>query len=718
MTSMDRTRPRRRWLIAALAVLVALAGLFAALPQLVNRTVARRILTARAGQLLAPGSLEAAAVRVSWSNPTEIDGAVLRDKRGNGLITTPRAVIDWNLWQILFHPRDTATLEMPGAALEIERLPDGRIDLYETLEPIIRAEPDLRLIVEIPGGRLRFRDPALAEPFQADRADIRLDIPRGTQPVEWNVELGRNADDGRQPSRFVSRGSIHRPGDGGATISLEASRWPCALKIAGVATRGELDVRLGAERREARWSVNGQATATHLASTGGDAKTGGDPDRFGPVQADWDLQGEHGTWTARQLAVTIPYARIEGTGTIEGITGTPRVDLKGSLAPDWDAIQAAVRTDVEPNARIAGRPWNWRVSGSLGDQDAQDRLAGLVVELGIQLDAVDIFGMRLSQTAIVLRGDGGRFRFDPIDAKLNEGTLHLEPEIVRPKEGPLRIKLGAASTLKDAVVNDEVSHRVLSYVAPVLDGATRVRGRVSMQDLDAEFPLSDAPGAAAKVEGNVLFDDVRFLPGPLAQDIIDLLPRPAEAEAGAEPMLVLRDPIAVRIADRKVYQRGMNVPIGRVGSVAVEGSVDFEKRLDLLARFRINPPRADRPVIAALLNNARFELPIRGTLDDPQIDEEALKERLKSMGSDLLGNSIFAGTEGLLRLLERLPRRREARKPPADAPDVARPQPPPPPRPTAEERREIRQQRRAERLEKKAQKKMQREQKRSERDNE
>ena len=81
MRSTDRTGPRRRWRIAALAALIVVAGLLLALPQLVSRGLARRILTARAGQILAPGSLEAAAVRVSWFGPTEIDGPVLRDQR-------------------------------------------------------------------------------------------------------------------------------------------------------------------------------------------------------------------------------------------------------------------------------------------------------------------------------------------------------------------------------------------------------------------------------------------------------------------------------------------------------------------------------------------------------------------------------------------------------------------------------------------------------------
>ena len=630
---------------------------------------------------------------------------------GTGSIAADRAVFEWNLWQILFHRPESASLKLPGAEVAIERRDDGRIDLYETIKPIIREHPKHRLLIEIEGGRLRFRDPALAEPILADRADIRLDIPRDPQPVEWNVVLGHDAGDGKEPARAVFKGSVHRPGDGGATVSLEASRWPWALELAGGVARGELDGRIAAERQDARWAISGDATARNLVSAGAEREEGTDPARLGPIRAAWDVEGQHGTWTARRLELAMPYARIAGGGTLDVADGIARVDLKGSLSPDWDAIQADLRRDVEPNARIAGRSREWRVSGSVGGNDAEDRLSGLIAELGVQLDALDIFGMRLGQTAVVLRADGGRLRFDPIDARLNEGALHLEPEVIRPKDGPVRIKLGAASTLKDAVVNDEVSHRVLSYVAPVLDGATRVRGRVSVGGLDAEIPFGEAPGASARVEGNVLFDEVRFLPGPLAEAIIDLLPSPREAEADSdtEPMLVLRDPISVRIADRKVYQRGLIVPLGRIGSVALEGSVDFEKHLDLVARFRVNPPRADRPLLAALLNNARFELPIRGTLKDPRIDEEAMKERLKSMGTDMLGNSIAAGADGLMRLLDGLPRRREARKPPADAPGaVPPPESQPTRRPSAEERREAREQRRLERQEKKAQRRMRR----------
>ncbi len=224
-----------------------------------------------------------------------------------------------------------------------------------------------------------------------------------------------------------------------------------------------------------------------------------------------------------------------------------------------------------------------------------------------------------------------------------------------------------------------------------------------MRRVDAEFPLFAAKASPVRVEGDVLFDDVRFLPGPLADDLMGLFPDSDKTS----PLLVLRDPISVRIAEGKIHQRGLTIPLANVGTAALEGSVDFQKNLDLVARFRLNPPGPDKPLLAALLQTARFELPIHGTLADPRIDVEGMKERLKSMGSDVLENSVGAGVGGLLRFLEQLPARRQARKASPGPPEAGPPQRPAPM--TAEERRQLRQERRLERQEKKAQRRRERE---------
>ena len=196
-----------------------------------------------------------------------------------------------------------------------------------------------------------------------------------------------------------------------------------------------------------------------------------------------------------ELSLTSPYLVVDGSGTLRDLTAArPQVDLKGSLNPDWSAIQTLLAQKIEPNARISGQARTWRLAGTMDGVPAFDRMGSIEGEIGVQIDSLDLFGMRLSAVPVVLRSTGGRLTVDPIDSKLNSGILHLEPELVRGKDDSTWLHLGRESRLDGAIVNDEVSHRVLSFAAPVLDGATRVEGRVSLSLADAYFPLLAPPG--------------------------------------------------------------------------------------------------------------------------------------------------------------------------------------------------------------------------------
>ncbi len=709
------------------------AALVAGLPWVLNWPPARRLIKARADAILAPASVDFSSLRLSWFQPTKIDDFRLRDKRGSAVLTAVQADFQWSLWEIVFTQPRSATVSFPEGVLDVERFADGRINLFETLEPILRDKPERELIIKINRGGLTFRAQGLPEPVVAD-IDVLLDIAADPGPVTWSVALAHTAK-GRETGRLDVKGSHTRPADeatggGDTTVDVKASRWPWTLAVAGVSVGGELDATVDANLKSGQLASTGAVTIRDLAA--------GDSMRLETVRLAWEVDGGKDLWTARRFelsaplgsiasknaspdgttagkwlegnlgltldasyaplsdrlaiggfTVSTPYGRLGGSGTVDGLKARPQLDMKGTLEPDWALVQSRLVSEVEPNARIAGRSRGWTLSGPI-DRSGEHPLDGLRGELGIQLDALDIFGMRLGETTMVVRADEGRLKVDPIEARLNEGRLHIEPQWAQERDGSLRIKLGASTTLENAVINDEVSHRVLSYAAPVLDGATRVQGRVSVKGVDAELPLFAPERAHARVEGDVLFDEVRFMPGPLANELMSLLPKADEDR----PLLTLRDPISLRITEGKVYQHGLKIPMGQVGAVALEGSVDFQKNLDLVARFSLNPSQvADKPVLASILRTARLEVPIRGTFQEPKIDAQAMQERLKSVGSDLLENSVGIGAEGIMRLLQGIAARRQAR-----LADPNRPAPP-----TAEERREIREERRRERLEKKAQ---------------
>jgi translocation and assembly module TamB len=1120
MTSPVRGRARRRLAVIALAIVIAAAALVAALPWVLALGIAQRGLGVAANKIMAPGSVGFTTVRLSWFQPTEITNLVLRDSDAKPLITTPHATFEWSLWQILFQRPQSATLTIDQGDLDIARHADGTIDLYETLRPVISERPRVRLLIKIPDGRLRFRDPAFPEPVTAEKAVVDLDLGRDLGPINCKIELANGGADVRRLALEAdySRAEADPAGRHDLRIALDGSRWPWTLANAMFESRGELSGRLRAEIQGGRTAVAGDLSVDNLVAigpalasdtvhldkvsvtvdvhgsngawtikqldvtapigslkgeglfpptaTGGvqlegsvdlaalakqlpgtlhlrddlrverglarlrasaaihadghtqnwelsgevtdlvarqgqktlqlpqpatllvkmqhnqrtltlerfDARTsfatatgqgdlekgiallatadlatlaeqcrdwidlggvelagqaklnatyrkqgdrfltegeatvdnlvlGGLPlvekierDRFtgkgklsGPatalglpaalsdasvqartgqielqlnaqtdaakgdltvdgrvkvpvvlsgraqrIEAELNARSQGAEWGAERIALALvrdsrwgpglapdeairwvgtgrydaredrlviesaaappqhraeqevwiygdqkltlhslkapaavrleavartdvaaihrwlapagphwtgrldsvakadrngdfwnvglqvdlrelaqsggdrldgdvtlalagryaakvdrlelsqmslraPYASADGAGTLRGLTDVPVVDLKGTLTPEYQAIGRLLASRIEPQARIAGRPRAWRFSGKAPSTLALDQLGDLEGELGIQIDALDIFGMRLAQTPIVVRADDGRLKIDPIETTLNNGQLHLEPLVLTDKNGATWLRLDQSSSLRGAVVNDEVSHRVLSFVAPVLDDATRVDGRVSVRLADAWFPLSGAPKSLPRVEGDVLFDQVRFMPGPFAEELFSVF------QKERKPLAVLRDPITVRIAGRKIYQQGLSIPVANLVSVGLDGSVDFDRNLDMVAHFGLVPPRNGVPVLSSVMQAARFDLPIGGTLDHPKINGEALKEHWKGIGENLLGNSLEFGAGALDRLLQGLPvpqlgglipplgRRNAARQAPA----------PPPPNPVA-----------------------------------
>jgi translocation and assembly module TamB len=146
---------------------------------------------------------------------------------------------------------------------------------------------------------------------------------------------------------------------------------------------------------------------------------------------------------------------------------------------------------------------------------------------------------------------------------------------------------------------------------------------------------------------------------------------------------------------RKIYQQGLVIPLGNVAAIGIDGWVDFDQNLNLVASFAMVPPRRNIPVLSDILQNAQIQVPITGTFKKPRIDGEAIKERFKDLGvnmlDNLIGAGVNAGVNGLGRILQGGPGRNGPPRdffPPLAPPGDDRPVSPPP-RPGAAEPREV-----------------------------
>jgi translocation and assembly module TamB len=246
----------------------------------------------------------------------------------------------------------------------------------------------------------------------------------------------------------------------------------------------------------------------------------------------------------------------------------------------------------------------------------------------------------------MVRAKEGRFLIDPIDTSLNGGRLHVEPELRLAKETgeTSAILVHEGTSIRDAEINDTVSKRVLAFVAPVLDSATRVNGKVSAEIDEGVFPLGTEGTKGLKLEGDLIFQDVQFLPGPLFNELLAVTGR------SDRPLLRLNDPVALTIADRRVYQSGLKIPVGKLGNIEIEGWVDFDQNMNLVTSVPILPNvLAERPLLGGLAGDARIKIPVQGTLKAPEINKEAFDIGMKDLGKTMLDRTVGTGLSDLIR---------------------------------------------------------------------
>ena len=778
-----RTTARwKKWLWAGLLAVMGLGlTVVLGLPAYLNSQAGRTRLLGQANAVLAPARLSIDGLRFSWWGPTEISGLALISKEGKRVVSSDQATWHRALGQILLDRKNLGLLTLEKAALDVERFPDGSIDLEQVLRPVMLDDPALSLRVEVIQGRLKFQSSGLDAPFESALPRLILRIGPAPSPTTWQLALTQQSS-----GSLTIEGSLdkwHPDSEGRSPIDLKVKgeKWPLAYHDAsGTNLAATLEGEIQAHQRSGFWKVDAIADLQKLEAEGG--ALGADHPRIDRVDLHASLQQDANGWNVTDLEVRSPIGGLAGDGRIgtqalaplkfqanlnlgeivrrlpetlriaeslplegstlllkagsKGGSETPALDLEarwivesaepreetvlsakvihpsaqrwelaplhwktpygnlraegsldrdesangwdyraeGALDLDWKLLATRLRESSDPKVELAGPPATFSARGTVSDRG----IPTFNGDLRVGLERADIYGLDIGKTAMALKWIDGQPKLEPIDMIVNQGQVHLEPVIARdPDTQEWEIRFGKESFASGIVVNDVVSSRVLSYVAPILERSTRVSGKISAKIDEAVFPLGEDASREPEIRGNVAFEDMTFLPGPLAVELLAMAGRTGQAG------LRLNQPVSLTIADRRVIQRGLAIPIGNVSKVSLEGSVDFDKNLDLVATLPLSSGMlGDRPILGDIIDGAKVEIPIKGTLDKPRIDAEAFNRAFKDFSKSLLSQGLIRGASGILS--------RMIAPPDPNAP-------PPRPRMTAEERKAQRLQKQAER---------------------
>ena len=353
-----------------------------------------------------------------------------------------------------------------------------------------------------------------------------------------------------------------------------------------------------------------------------------------------------------EMVVSTRYGMAGLSGTIREVGDRRDADLSGGLTVEPKTLSDYFASAVAPDARLAARLRPFQIRGPLSG----DVLRQIEVVAGLDLDGAEAAGMKLGPTPVVARLAGGRVAVEPIKATLNGGEVEIHSEVILEPDGGATVRLLPGTAIRDAVIDDELSKRLLAYAAPVLHDATQVRGLVSMALDGAALPVGGPASRQTSLAGSVHFQDVVFGPGPMLAEVLELVP------LNRQPQVRLDETIRVAVANGRVFQEGLAIPVGRGEALGLEGSVGFDHTLALRA---LVPIPLEIPAIRGDANtdrasDLRVPVAIGGTFAHPRIDRRAMAKAIREEGRSVIRREAESGINDLIRKLGsdiRTPRR-------------------------------------------------------------
>ncbi|MDG3002399.1 hypothetical protein [Paludisphaera mucosa] len=348
--------------------------------------------------------------------------------------------------------------------------------------------------------------------------------------------------------------------------------------------------------------------------------------------------GDQLVLTSFDLATT--YGRLSGGGTIAEVGARRLADVTAVLEPRWETLDPIVAAAVEPRAQVRATVRPFHLKGSLAGGSTSEILKDLDGVLAVDLASAQAFGMVVGPAPVVLRLGGGKAVFDPISTTLNGGKLEAGGDLLLDDPAALWLRLAKGTRIEGAAINQAVSDDVLAYVAPVLARAGAVSGAVSLTIDGASIPLIGDGGL--RVDGQLVFQDVVFQPGPLAAELVALT-------GESDPKLKLQQPVQLQIADGRVRQSGLTIPLNADTALKLDGSVGFDKTLAMRAAVPVTARMLGGNAVAGeFVRGTDVAVPIGGTIAHPTIDRNGLRLALKDAARSMVRRGVQAEAGRLL----------------------------------------------------------------------
>lgn len=338
------------------------------------------------------------------------------------------------------------------------------------------------------------------------------------------------------------------------------------------------------------------------------------------------------------------------TGSIVEMSGPMLMNLSGVWNPQWDLVNSLLDVYTGRTVRLRGTGEQpFLVRGPIFETDpsqpsppflpaqfqASTRVAwadGQVLDLPIGEGLVEVIVDQgvVSTTVHPVSFSGGQIKANPkVDLRSAEPVLYLDRH-----------------RLMDRVqLTPETCASLLKYVNPLAAGATQAQGTFSVDSDGVQVPLYDPMKMEARAV--VVLEDVVVSAGPMAQQLIGIVQQVRSVvKPEGDPnrdygtwLKMSQQSIPVAVKNGRVYHEGIRMSHDDV-TLSTTGSVGLDQTLDMVAEIPIPDAWLARSKYLAGLKGKSISIPIGGTVSQPKLDRDAVRQFTTQIARDLAGNAI------------------------------------------------------------------------------
>ena len=253
---------------------------------------------------------------------------------------------------------------------------------------------------------------------------------------------------------------------------------------------------------------------------------------------------------------------------------------------------------------------------------------------------------------------GGTSEQRQISVHIVNGSLYIRSdELVQPQQIASHVELSALWSVSETgkllviepgrpldhvQLTPEMCAHGLKFVAPVFADAAWTRGDVSLELDHCQIDVEHAE--TSQVAGRVMLHEVSTgLRSPLAKAIAQTIAATTQRDLPDSLRVTDESVIQFTVQDGRIEHTGFEFGLPELGRdlvVQTHGTVGFDKSLDLMADIPLPLELLGDGPIAQKLGRQTLHLPVRGTLDQPEVKLEGDGQLASQLLSELLNPAL------------------------------------------------------------------------------